>query len=162
MDKTSYFNHCLARHEELLFQELAQASMWKPEYVGIDYIQSKEIQGNTVEEVVDNCIKEMKADGLIKDASYKQGPEGILLKLVVQGCVHMEKEVMLKKNGVNPYCCPITNMIFDRILEILGYEITFLGGNLEIDEATGECVIKCGIWETAEKVGETVSDWRDF
>ncbi|MEE8432079.1 MAG: hypothetical protein V3S16_12590 [Candidatus Desulfatibia sp.] len=162
MNKTSYFNQCLARHEELLFQELAQASMWKPEYVGIDYIQSKEIQGNTVEEVVDNCIKEMKADGLVKDASYKQGPEGILLKLVVRGCMHMEKEVMLKKNGVKPYCCPITNMIFDRILELLGYEITFLGGNLEVDEETGECVIKCGIWESAEKVGETVSDWKNF
>lgn len=159
MDKISYFNHCLARHEELLFQELAQASVWKPEYVGIDYIQSKDIKGDTVEEVIDNCIKVMKADGLVKEVSYKRGPEGIFLKLEVKGCIHMEKEVMLKKNGVNPYCCPITNMIFDRVLELLNFEITFLGGNLEIDEETGECLIRCGIWESAEKVGETVTDW---
>lgn len=159
MDKIAYFNHCLARHEELLFQELAQASVWKPEYVGIDYIQSKDIKGDTVEEVIDNCIKVMKADGLVKEVSYKRGPEGIFLKLEVKGCIHMEKEVMLKKNGVNPYCCPITNMIFDRVLELLNFEITFLGGNLEIDEETGECLIRCGIWESAEKVGETVTDW---
>ena len=159
MNKNSYFNQCLARQEELLFQELAQAAVWKPEYVGIDYIQSKDIKGDTVEEVIDNCIKVMKADGLVKEVSYKRGPEGIFLKLEVKGCIHMEKEVMLKKNGVNPYCCPITNMIFDRVLELLNFEITFLGGNLEIDEETGECLIRCGMWESAEKVGETVTDW---
>ena len=158
MDKIQYMNECLARHEELLFQELAQASMWKPEYVGIDYIQSKNIKGNTAEEVVDSCIKEMTTDGLIKDMAYKRGPDGVPLKLVVQGCLHLPKEAKLKKSGVKPYCCPITNMILDRILEVLHFEITFLGGNMDIDENKGECIIRCGIWESADKVG-TVSDW---
>lgn len=158
MDTNLYFNDCLARHEELLFQELGQASIWKPEYVGIDYIQSKEIKGNTAEEVIESCIKEMKADGLVRDMTYKQGPEGILLKLVVNGCVHLPKEARLKKSGVKPYCCPITNMIFDRVLELLHYEITFLDSNIEIDEEKEKCIIRCGIWETADKVG-AVSDW---
>jgi len=159
MDMISYFNDCLARHEELLFQELAQASMWKPEYVGIDYIQSKKIEGKTAEEVIESCIREMKADGLVKDMTYKRGPEGILLKLVVHSCIHLPKEKKQKKSGVKPYCCPIANMIFDRILELLHYEITFLGGNMEIDEEKLECVIRCGIWESPDKVG-IVSDWR--
>ncbi len=161
MDIMSYFNDCLARHEELLFQELAQASMWKPEYVGIDYIQSKGIEGNTAEEVIESCIREMSSDGLVKDMTYKRGPEGILLKLVVHGCIHLPKEAKLKKSGVKPYCCPITNMILDRILEVLHFEITFLGGNMEIDEEKGECIIRCGIWESADKVG-TVSDWTSI
>ncbi len=155
----SYFNDCLARHEELLFQELAQASMWKPEYIGIDYIQSKEIEGKTAEEVIESCIRVMKEDGLVKDITYTRGEEGILLKLTVNGCIHLPKEAALKKNGIKPYCCPITNMILDRILEVLHYEITFLGGNMEIDEKKGECVVRCGIWESADKVG-IVSDWR--
>lgn len=157
----SYFNDCLARHEELLFQELAQASMWKPELVGIDYIQSKKIEGKTAEEVIESCIREIKADGLVRDMTYKRGPEGILLKLVVQGCVHLPKEAKLKKSGVKPYCCPITNMIFDRILELLHYEITFLGGNMDINEDKGECIIKGGIWESIDKIG-IVSDWTKF
>ncbi len=161
MDMISYFNDCLARHEELLFQELGQASIWKPEYVGIDYIQSKKIKGNTAGEVIESCIKEMTSDGLVRDITYKRGPEGILLKLVVQGCVHLPKEAKLKKSGVKPYCCPITNMIFDRILELLHYEITFLGGNMEIDEEKNKCIIRCGIWETADKVG-IVSDWTSI
>ena len=158
MDLVAYFNGCLVRHEELLFQELAQACWWKPELVGIDYIQSKEIEGNTVEEVIDNCINAMTADGLVKDMTYILGPEGILLKLVIHGCVHLPKESQLKKNRVKPYVCPITNMLFDRILELLHYEITYLGGNMEIDEDKGECIIKGGIWESADKIG-IVSDW---
>ncbi len=157
----SYFNDCLARHEELLFQELAQATMWKAEYVGIDYIQAKGIEGNTAEEVIESCIREMSLDGLVKDMTYKRGPEGILLKLVVHGCIHLPKEAKLKKSGVKPYCCPITNMILDRILEVLHFEITFLGGNMEIDEEKGECIIRCGIWESADKVG-IVSDWTSI
>jgi len=158
MDKVQYFNDCLARHEELLFQELAQASMWKPEYIGIDYIQSKKIEGKTAEEVIESCIKVMKEDGLVKDITYTRGQEGILLKLTVNGCIHLPKEATLKKNGIKPYCCPITNMILDRVLEMLHFEITFLGGNMEIDEEKGECIIRCGIWESADKVG-IVSDW---
>ena len=158
MDKVQYFNDCLARHEELLFQELAQASMWKPEYIGIDYIQSKEIEGKTAEEVIESCIRVMKEDGLVKDMTYTRGQEGILLKLTVNGCIHLPKEATLKKNGIKPYCCPITNMILDRVLEVLHFEITFLGGNMEVDEEKGECIIRCGIWETADKVG-IVSDW---
>lgn len=159
MDMNLYFNDCLARHEELLFQELAQASMWKPEYVGIDYIQAKKIEGKTAEEVIESCIKAMKEDRLVKDMTYMRGPDGILLKLTVNGCVHLPKEVKLKKSGVKSYCCPITNMILDRILELLHFEITFLGANMEIDEEKGECVIRCGIWESADKVG-IVSDWK--
>jgi len=158
MDMSSYFNDCLARHEELLFQELAQASMWKPEYIGIDYIQSKKIEGKTAEEVIESCIKVMKEDGLVKDMTYTRGQEGILLKLTVNGCIHLPKEATLKKNGIKPYCCPITNMILDRVLEVLHFEITFLGGNMEVDEEKGECIIRCGIWESVDKVG-IVSDW---
>ncbi len=161
MDLVSYCNDCLARYEELLFQELAQASMWKPEYVGIDYIQSKNIKGETVEEVVESCIKAIKEDGLVKDMTCKRGSDGILLKLVIQGCIHLPKEAMLKKNGVKTYCCPITNMIFDRILELLHYEITFLGGNVETDDEKGECIIRGGIWESADKIG-IISDWTSI
>jgi len=159
MDAMAYCNEVLARYEELVFQELAQASMWKPEYVGIDYIQSKNINGSTVEEVIDSCIRVMKEDELITDITYNRGAEGIALKLVVKNCIHMPKEIRLKEAGVKPYCCPITNMMLDRILELLHFEITFLGGQMEIDEVKGECVVRCGIWENADKIG-IMSDWQ--
>ena len=160
MDMTSYCNDCFVRFEELLFHELGQCSRWKPEYVGIDYIQSREIEGNTAEEVIESCIQVMKEDGLVKGINYSLGPEGIFLKLIVYGCVHLPKEAKLKKIGIEPYVCPITNMIFDRILELLNYEITYLGNNMEIDENKAKCIIKCGIWESADKVG-MIGNWPE-
>jgi len=43
------------------------------EFVGIDFIQSKKIEGKTVDEVIKSCIKEIVAEGLVKGMSYKVG-----------------------------------------------------------------------------------------
>jgi hypothetical protein len=147
----------LARLEELLYHELSGCAAWKVELVGIDFIQSKKIEGNTEEEVINNCIKEITADGLVKSITYSIGGKGILLNLKMKNCIHLPKEVKLKKDNINPYICPIANMIMDQLIEKLKYETTFLA-KLDINERTGECKVKCAIYETPDKIG-LVSDW---
>jgi len=157
MDRVEYFNDMLVRLEELLFHELSGCAAWKVEMVGVDFIQSKKIGGNTVDEVVTGCIKEITSNGLVKDMAYKVGGKGVLLKLSMKECVHLPKEVRLKKDGIKPYLCPITNMVLDQLIERLHYETTYLA-RLDIDEKRGECKVQCAIYETADKIGE-VSDW---
>jgi hypothetical protein len=157
MDKVEHFNHMLVRLEELLYHELSGCAAWKVELVGIDFIQSKKIEGNTEEEVINNCIKEITADGLVKSITYSIGGKGILLNLKMKNCIHLPKEVKLKKDNINPYICPIANMIMDQLIEKLKYETTFLA-KLDINERTGECKVKCAIYETPDKIG-LVSDW---
>jgi len=157
MDKVEHFNHMLVRLEELLYHELSGCAAWKVELVGIDFIQSKKIEGNTEEEVINNCIKEITADGLVKSMTYSIGGKGILLNLKMKNCIHLPKEVKLKKDNINPYICPIANMIMDQLIEKLKYETTFLA-RLDINERTGECKVKCAIYETPDKIG-LVSDW---
>ena|SRR4030042_3736455 len=157
MDKVEHFNHMLVRLEELLYHELSGCAAWKVELVGIDFIQSKKIEGNTEEEVINNCIKEITADGLVKSMTYSIGGKGILLNLKMKNCIHLPKEVKLKKDNINPYICPIANMIMDQLIEKLKYETTFLA-KLDINERTGECKVKCAIYETPDKIG-LVSDW---
>jgi len=157
MDKVEHFNHMLVRLEELLYHELSGCAAWKVELVGIDFIQSKKIEGNTEEEVINNCIKEITADGLVKSMTYSIGGKGILLNLKMKDCIHLPKEVKLKKDNINPYICPIANMIMDQLIEKLKYETTFLA-KLDINERTGECKVKCAIYETPDKIG-LVSDW---
>jgi hypothetical protein len=48
-------------------------------------------------------------------------------------------------------------MILDQLIEKLKYETTYLA-KLDINEKTGECKIKCAIYETPDKIG-VVSDW---
>ena len=157
MDTVKYLNDVIVRLEELLYHELSGCAAWKVEFVGIDFIQSKKIKGKTVDEVIKSCIKEIVAEGLVKGMSYKVGGKGVMLKLKINGCIHLPKEVRLKKEGVAPYICSIANMILDQLIEKLKYETTYLA-RLDINEKTKECTVIAAIYETPEKIGE-VSDW---
>ena len=69
-EKITYFNDLLVRFEEIFYHELSGMTHPKVEYVGTDFLKSKNIEGNTVEEVIDNCIKEIVAGGLVEEITY--------------------------------------------------------------------------------------------
>lgn len=157
MDSIKYNNELLARVETLMFHELSGMCCWKCEFVGVDFIRSKKIEGKNVDEIVKSCIKEIVAGGIATDITYKTGGKGVMLKLKVKDCIHIAKEVQIRKEGVAPYICPIANMILDQIHEKLKFETSYLA-KLGIDEANKRCVIYAALYETAAKIGE-VSDW---
>ena len=152
-----YFNDMLAQLEALLYHEVALSAVKKVDFVGTDYLNTKEIQGDTAEEIVESCIKELTSQGIVKEIRYSLLCFDILLKLEMKGCIHIPKEAKLKKEGVKPYMCPIANMIGDRIIEILDYETTYMA-DMEIDEHSGSCIVKYAIFKDTDKIGQ-VSDW---
>jgi len=155
-----YFNDLLYRLEEIFYHELSACCRPKSEFVGVDFLRSKKVEGKTVEELIENCIKEIKASGLVKDMTYALHGYGICLVLQIKGCIHMQKEVKLKKENIEPYCCPIANMILDRIIEVLHYLTTYTA-EIKVEENKEECKLKCAIYETIDKIGQ-VSDWTKF
>lgn len=159
MDKTAYFNDLMARTEELFYHELSDCAAWKTEFIGVDFIQSKDIKGKSAAEIIESCIQEITTAGLIKGASYSIGGRDILLYLKVQECIHIPKEVKLLQGGIEPYNCPIVNMILDQLIEKLNFITTYVA-DLDVNQETNECTIKCAIFDTAEKVGN-VCDWSD-
>ena len=156
-ETTQYFNDMLAQLEALLYHEVALSAVKKVDFVGTDYLNTKEIQGDTAEEIVESCIKEITSKGIVKEVKHSLHGFGILLKLEMKGCIHIPKEAKLKKEGIVPYMCPIANMIGDRLIEILNYETTYMA-NMEIDENKGKCIVKYAIFENIDKIGQ-VSDW---
>ncbi len=159
MDKMSYCNDLMARLEELFFHELSDCAGWKTEFIGVDFIQSKNIEGTNCEEVIRSCLKEIIAAGLAEDVSFAVAGKDILLCLKIKGCIHMGKETRLKERGIKVYNCIIANMIHDQLIEKLGYETAYIA-DIDVDEAAGQCILKCAIYETAEKIG-CVSDWSE-
>ena len=159
MDRTAYFNDMMYRLEELLFHELSGMAAWKVEFIGVDFIQSKDIKGDTGDEIIQNTIKEIVDAGLVKEMSYAVKGRGILLRLNMKGCIHMPKEIRLKQDKIKPFVCPITYMVLDQLIEKLGYETTYLAG-LDIDEEAGECRAHCAIYENPDKIG-LVCDWNE-
>ncbi|HEY96306.1 MAG TPA: hypothetical protein G4O15_15380 [Dehalococcoidia bacterium] len=165
-EKIAYFNDLLVRLEEIFYHELSGMTHPKVEYVGIDFLRSKNIEGTTVEEILDNCIKEITAGGLAEEVTYSRAGEGILLILKIKNCIHIPMEAKLQyglknEGGVAPYMCPIANMILDRILEVLKFQMVYNASIESIDTETGECSLKCVIYESVEKIGQ-VGDWRDL
>lgn len=153
----TYFNDMLARLEELFYHEISGTAVKKVDLIGIDFLHSKKIGGKTAEEVVEKCVREITSTGVVKNISYSIHGHGILLKLEIDGCIHIPKEAKLKEDGVKPFMCPIANMIGDRIIEILNYETTYMA-NMDIDEHRRRCIVKYAIFENIDKIGQ-VSDW---
>ena len=156
----AYLNDMLVRFEEIFYHELSGCARPKAELIGSDFLQSKKIRPGPVEKVIDDCAKEIKAAELVRDISYSIHGFGLCLKLNMKGCIHLPKEVKLKSDGVEPYVCPIANMILDRILTVAKYETAYLP-YMKIDTDKGECALKCAIYETIDKIGQ-VSDWTKF
>ncbi len=156
-ETTQYFNDMLAQLEALLYHEVALSAVKKVDFVGTDYLNTKEIEGDTAVEIVESCIKELTSKGIVKEVKHSLHGFGILLKLEMKGCIHIPKEAKLKREGIKPYMCPIANMIGDRIIEILDYETTYMA-DMEIDENAGNCIVKYAIFEDVDKIGQ-VSDW---
>ena len=157
MDKNRYFNELLFRMEQVFYHELSDCASWKTELVGVDFIQTQDIQGANEQEIIEACIERMKAAGLAEDIDYSIGGKGILLKLRIRGCPLMLKETLLRKSGIKPYNCPGTNMILDQLIEKLGYTTAYVA-DMAVDECAGQCNIKAAIYATPEKIGE-ISDW---
>jgi hypothetical protein len=157
MDSIKYCNELLARVEALMFHELSGMCCWKVEFVGVDFIRSKKIEGKNVEEIVKSVSKEIVDAGIVTGIAHKTGGKGVMLKLKVKGCVHHPKEAQIKREGVAPYICPIANMVLDQIHEKLKYETSYLA-KLGIDEENKECIAYMALYETADKIG-VVSDW---
>jgi hypothetical protein len=159
MSNNAYYNDLMARMEELFFHELSDCAGWKTEFIGIDFIQSKNIDASNRESVIESCIREMTGAGLIQEASYAIAGEDILLCLKVKGCIHIGKEVRLKERGIKVYNCVIANMINDQLIEKLGYETTYVA-DINVDEKSGQCQIRVAIYADKDKIG-AVSDWSE-
>jgi hypothetical protein len=157
MDSIKYCNEVMARLETLMFQELSGMAYWKCEFVGPDFIRTKEIKGTTVPEIVESCTRAMKEEGIVSDAEYKTGGDGLMLKMKVKGCMHIYKETLVRDEGVAPYICPIANMVLDQIHDKLKYETSYLA-KIAIDEENKQCLLYMALYETGDKIGQ-VTDW---
>lgn len=160
MDNIAYCNDLLVRFEEIFYHELSQINArCKVELIGADFLNDKNIQGDTIEKLVASCVEEIKKNGLVREMTGKIGGKGILLKLNVNGCIHLPKEAKLKESGIEPYMCPIANMIAEQVISKLDYMTTYSGGGIHVDNDKGECIIYCGVYKDMDSIG-VVSDWR--
>ena len=141
-----YINDALARVEEriVVLTGRTDYARFSFELTGADFVRSRAIGGSTVDELVDNCMKEIIAAGLAENVTCSTSPlpdpEGDV-EFKVAGCIHLPKEKKLAEDKVTPFICPIGNILSTVILENAGYEMGSIRSS-EINHDRNECILK--------------------
>jgi hypothetical protein len=136
----SYFSDIISSLEKVLYYERGRGAYFRATLVGKDFIDRQPIEGKTSEEVIESCIKVMRGNNILKDASYQRDKNGTLFTFEMKGCMHLPVEARLKEEGVPTYLCPPTNMILYKIREILDLAVEI--ADITVNQDEGRCIIR--------------------
>jgi hypothetical protein len=145
MIDSSYFRDIISSLEKVLYYERGRGAYFRSTMVGTDFIDRKLIGGNTSEEVIENCVKEMRENNIVKDASYKKDKDGTLFTFEIENCMHLPIEAKLKEGGVPTYICPPINMILWKIREIMDLAVEI--ADITVDQELGKCTIRVVVFK---------------
>jgi hypothetical protein len=140
-----YFRDIVSALEKALYYERGRGSYFRATLIGKDFIDRKNIKGSTAEEVIESCVKVMREDNMMKNASYKKDENGALFTFEMEGCIHLPVEAMLKEEGVPTYICPPVNMILYKIREMMDLAVEI--ADITVNQDAGRCVIRVVVFK---------------
>ena len=139
MDQT-YFQDTFSALAKSLFYERGLGACFRATMVGRDYIDRHEIQGDTSEAVVENCIDVLVNNNLIEKAVYKKDQSEYFFTFEVKGCAHLPVEARLKAEGVPAFVCPPINMILYKIRQLIGLAVEIV--DITVHQNEGKCIVR--------------------
>ncbi len=145
MKEQSYFSELVCALEKALYYERGRGAYFRVTRVGTDFIDQKRIKGDTAEEIIDNCIKELIDKEIIKNATYAQKEGGALFNFEFKGCTHLPIETKLREEGIPPYVCPPTNMILHKIAQNVNLAVEI--AEISVNESSERCVVRVVAFE---------------
>jgi hypothetical protein len=143
MDPT-YFQDTFAALAKSLFYERGRGACFRATLVGRDYIDRHQIQGDTSEAVIENCIEVLVEKNLIEKASYQKDESDSFFTFEVKGCAHLSVEAWLKEEGVPAFVCPPINMILYKIRQLIGLAVEI--ADITVRHREGKCIVRVVIF----------------
>jgi len=144
IDQT-YFRDTFAALVKSLYYERGRGAYFRATMVGRDYIDRREIEGDTPEVVIGNCIDVLVENNIIKKAAYKKDASDTFFTFEVQGCAHLPVEARLKEEGVPAFVCPPINMILYKIRQRIGLAVEI--ADIAVHQKEGKCVVRVVIFK---------------
>jgi hypothetical protein len=145
MMESYYFRDIVFALEKALYYERGRGAYFRATLVGKDFIDRKDIKGSTVEDVIESCVKVMREDKVMKNASYKKDAKGNLFTFEMEDCIHLPVEATLKKEGVPAYVCPPINMILYKIREMIDLAVEI--ADITVHQDQGRCVVRVVVFK---------------
>jgi hypothetical protein len=144
MDRT-YFQDTFAALAKSLFYERGRGACFRATMIGRDYIDRHEIQGDTSEAVIENCIDVLVENNLIENATYQKDESDSFFSFEVKGCAHLPVEAWLEKEGVPAFICPPINMILYKIRQRIGLAVEI--ADIAVHQKEGKCIVRVVIFK---------------
>ena len=144
IDRT-YFEDNFAALAKSLFYERGLGASFRATMVGRNYIDRHEIQGDTSEAVIENCIDVLVENNIIEKAAYKKDKSDSFFTFELKGCVHLPVEAWLKEEGVPAFVCPPINMILYKIRQLIDLAVEI--ADISVHQKEGKCVVRVVIFK---------------
>ena len=143
MDRT-YFQDTFSALVKSLYYERGRGAYFRATMVGRDYIDRREIKGDTSEEVIENCIDVLVENNIIEKAEYKKDESDTFFTFEVKGCAHLPVEAWLEEEGVPAFVCPPINMILYKIRQVIGLAVEI--ADITVHQEEGKCIVRVVIF----------------
>ena len=140
-----YFQDTFAALAKSLYYERGRGACFRATMVGRDYIDRCEIEGNTSEAVIGNCITVLVENNIIKKATTEKDESDTFFTFEVRGCVHLPVEAWLKEEGIPAFVCPPINMILYKIRQRIGLAVEI--ADITVHQKEGKCIIRVVIFK---------------
>ena len=144
MDQT-YFQDTFSALVKSLYYERGRGAYFRATMVGRNYIDRREIKGDTSEEVIESCIDALLENNIIEKAEYKKDESDTFFTSEVKGCAHLPVEAWLEEEGVPAFVCPPINMILYKIRQLIGLAVEI--ADITVNQEEGKCVVRVVIFK---------------
>ena len=143
IDRT-YFEDNFSALAKSLYYERGRGAYFRATMVGRDYIDRHEIQGNTSEAVIENCIDVLVENNIIEKATYQKDESDTFFTFEVKGCAHLPVEARLKAEGVPAFVCPPINMILYKIRQLIDLAVEI--ADISVNQKERKCIVRVVIF----------------
>ena len=145
MRESSYFRDIVSGLEKALYYERGKGAYFRATMIGTDFIDGKEVGGETSEEVIENCVKVLNENHMIEKATSRKDESGTFFTFQIVGCVHLPVEARLKEEGVPAFVCPPINMILHKIRELVGLAVEI--ADITVSQQDKRCTVRVVVFE---------------
>ncbi|MGD9032703.1 MAG: hypothetical protein PVJ69_02015 [Desulfobacteraceae bacterium] len=145
MTDSSYFRDIVSALEKALYYERGRGAYFRATMVGTDFIDGKEIKGETPKEVIENCVNVLIENKMIEKATSTKDKSGTFFTFQIEGCAHLPVEARLKEEGVPAFVCPPINMILYKIRELVDLAVEI--ADITVNQEEGRCTVRVVVFK---------------
>lgn len=145
MIDSTYFQDTFSALVKALYYERGRGAYFRATMVGRDYIDRIEINGNTSEKVIENCVKFLVKKDIVEKAAYKKDESDTFFTFEIKGCIHLPVEARLKEQGVPAFVCPPINILLHKIRQLIGLAVEI--ADITVNQEEGTCIVRVVIFK---------------